>query len=111
MQAILTKYLGPTNHRGSRIKAWCERGSITIPLAYELSLEDRHRAAVDELLWKFAREDAARFQGTTEHDHHWGQYVTGATPNGYAHVLVNWRENVALILRKQANTFAAGDNK
>lgn len=30
MQAIQTKYLPATNYRGSRIKATCERGSLTI---------------------------------------------------------------------------------
>lgn len=29
-QAIQTKYLPATSFKGSRIKAWCERGSITI---------------------------------------------------------------------------------
>ncbi|TXH40544.1 MAG: hypothetical protein E6Q97_39425 [Desulfurellales bacterium] len=37
MQAIQTRYLGPTNSRGSRIKAWCDRGSITIPYPHHLS--------------------------------------------------------------------------
>lgn len=30
MQAITTKYLGPTNHRPSRIKAECDAGSLTL---------------------------------------------------------------------------------
>lgn len=30
MQAIVTKYLPATSTRPSRIKAWCDRGSITI---------------------------------------------------------------------------------
>ncbi|QOR55742.1 MAG: hypothetical protein YHS30scaffold667_38 [Phage 65_10] len=35
MQAIQTKYLGPTNLKGSRIKAWCDAGSLTISYPYE----------------------------------------------------------------------------
>lgn len=31
MQAIITKYLPPTQSRGSRIKASCQSGSITVP--------------------------------------------------------------------------------
>ena len=37
-QSITTKYLPPTNSRGSRIKATCEAGSVTIPYAYERSV-------------------------------------------------------------------------
>jgi hypothetical protein len=29
-QAIQTKWLGPTNFRGSRVKAFCEAGSLTM---------------------------------------------------------------------------------
>lgn len=29
-QAIVTKFLGPTNYRGSRVKATCQAGSVTI---------------------------------------------------------------------------------
>ena len=36
MQAIQTKYIGPTNTKGARIKAFCAAGSITIPYNYEL---------------------------------------------------------------------------
>ena len=40
MIAIQTKYLGPTNYRGSRIKAYtCNGHSLTI--AYDYSLDDK----------------------------------------------------------------------
>ena len=52
MQAIQTKYLPATNTRGSRIKATCDRGSITIPYPRELSGDEVHREAV-----RFARDD------------------------------------------------------
>ena len=58
MQSITTKYLPATNVRGSRIKASCERGSVTISYPHELSGDAVHCAAVDALLAKFAREDA-----------------------------------------------------
>ena len=46
MKAIQTRYLGPTNVRGSRIKAWAEGvGSLTIPYPHELSGEAVHRLA------------------------------------------------------------------
>lgn len=49
MQAIKTKYLAPTNHRGARIKATCDAKSITVSYAYELSIEENHRLAAIEL--------------------------------------------------------------
>jgi hypothetical protein len=52
MQAIQTKYFGPTNNRGSRIKAFCAAGSITISYPYELSGQACHRAAADTLIKK-----------------------------------------------------------
>ena len=51
MQTIITKYLGPTNHRGSRVKARQSASyagapkSITVDWDYSLSTEQNHRAA------------------------------------------------------------------
>lgn len=51
MQTIITKYLSPTNQRGSRIKASQSASylggpkSITIGWDYALSTEQNHRAA------------------------------------------------------------------
>ena len=53
MKAIRTKYLGPTDHRGSRIKADDYEGqSVTISYPYGLSGEDCHRKAADALCVK-----------------------------------------------------------
>lgn len=85
MQAIQSRYYPATDRRGSRIKAWCERGSIIIPYPQELSGAECHREAVRQLLAKFEAEDVARFGGG---DHHWGDFITGGLPGGdYAHVL------------------------
>ena len=81
-QAILSKYLPATNTRGSRIKATCERGSVTIPYPHELSGVACHRLAVDTLISKFRVEDGP--------DSSWSRrYVTGGTADGYAHVFVD----------------------
>ena len=55
--AIRTKFLGPTNYRGARIKATAmdtlsdERPiSITVPYDYSASTEARHREAAEALL-------------------------------------------------------------
>jgi hypothetical protein len=52
MQAIQTRYLGPTNSRGARIKAWAAAGSITIAYPYELSGQACHRMAAEALALK-----------------------------------------------------------
>ena len=53
MIAIQTKYLGATNHKPSRIKAFTSNGhSCTISLAYELSNEKLHFEAVKALISK-----------------------------------------------------------
>lgn len=68
MQAIRTKYLAATNFRGCRIKAVCERGTITISYPVELisypfalSGDACHVAAADALVAKFVKEDAERY--------------------------------------------------
>ena len=56
MQAIITKYLSPTNFSGSRIKATAhtgQGGSLTIPWDYALDTSANHRAAAIALAHKF----------------------------------------------------------
>jgi hypothetical protein len=82
MQAIQTRFMPCTNTRGSRIKASCERGSITIPYPHELSGNDIHRAAVDALVARFCAEDAEKY-GTKVEDNPWrSEYVTGFLADG-----------------------------
>lgn len=53
--AIMTKYLGPTNFRPGRIKAWAKSGgtlSVTIPYPHELSLSEAHASAALALMAK-----------------------------------------------------------
>lgn len=72
MQAILTKYLGPTDHRGSRIAAWCDGGRLTIPFPYGKNDEDAFRMAAEALRDKLFGPD--------------GHLIAGATPEGYVFV-------------------------
>jgi hypothetical protein len=51
-QAIETKFLGPTNFRGSRIKASAQAGSITVSYDHALSSEENHTAAARALASK-----------------------------------------------------------
>lgn len=52
MQAIQTKFLGPTNTRGSRIKATCWLTSIIIAWDHSLNVEENHHAAIEALICK-----------------------------------------------------------
>lgn len=52
MQAIITKYLGPTNTKGSRIKATCAAGSITKGYDNALDSDENHRAVAEALCKK-----------------------------------------------------------
>lgn len=63
MQAIITKYLPATNHRGSWIKATSFSGSITKPYEYEYSTSDNHRIAANTLMMKFGWEKTSKIIG------------------------------------------------
>jgi len=82
MQAIVTKYLPCTNTRGSRIKAWCERGSITIPYPHELGSDFKHRSAAEALCRKFAQEDAKKYGSTVEGNPWLRPMIEGGLPRG-----------------------------
>lgn len=77
-QAIVTKFLGATNHTGSRIKATAYAGSITVGYKDELSNEENHSEAAKLLAKKYGWD--------TKND-----YVGGSMPNecGYIFVAVN----------------------
>lgn len=51
-QAITTKFLGPTNHRGARIKATAAAGTITIDWDYSINSDRNHDAAAKALAAK-----------------------------------------------------------
>jgi hypothetical protein len=53
MQAILVKYYGPTNTRGTRLTARAEAGSVTLPREYGLNVDDDARRVAAALCEKF----------------------------------------------------------
>ena len=64
MKAIECKYLAPTDHRGSRIKATAGKGiSITIPYPYELSHEHVYEAAALALIEKMGWQAEGKIKG------------------------------------------------
>ena len=52
MQAILTKFHGPTNIRGSRISATCAGGRVIVPYPHDLSGQECHEYAAKKLVNK-----------------------------------------------------------
>ena len=71
--AIQTRYLGPTNHRGSRIKAYTDSGrSVTIECESAKSSEENHRTAASALMAKMGWTD---------------DLIEGGTHEGYVYVM------------------------
>ena len=79
MQAIVTKYLGPTNYRGARVKAMAQAGSVTIPWDDALDVDTNHEAAAVAL--------CAKLKWTTENGHK-GRWNGGGSPDGNGNVYV-----------------------
>jgi len=79
MIAIETRFLGPTNHRGSRIVARCMESlptrKVTIECADAQSIEANHKAAAIALIIKL---------GWTKS--YYPSWVMGASERGYVFV-------------------------
>ena len=70
-QAIETKYYGPTNHLGSRIRAKAQAGTRWVSYDYALGAQGSHVAAA---------------KAFAEHYGWSGRWFGGATADGYAFV-------------------------
>jgi len=82
MQAIITKYIGPTDTKAARIKATCASGSKTVAWDHAWDTGANHRIAAVELATKLGLIGFG-----------FGQLESGDLPNGtYAHVIVNGRD-------------------
>ncbi len=75
MQAIVTKWLGPTNTKGSRIKVKCQAGTMIVPWDSGLGVEENHKAAAAILIAKLGWDQDC-----------YGKWHAGALPDdtGYA---------------------------
>lgn len=73
-QAIVTKYLGPTDSRDPRIKARAQAGSTVVDWDDALSIEANHAAAARALAVKFDWR---------------GGFVGGAMPDGSGYCFVS----------------------
>lgn len=84
MQAIVTKFIPPTDHRGSRVVARAESGlKLVWDWDHRSDVEENHRAAAIALCRKF---------GWLGPRHLKSQIATGAIyGGGYAHVFCTRR--------------------
>lgn len=84
MQAIQTKYLSPTNHRGSRIKAWCAARRLVVPWDHALDPEANHQAAALKLqvLMGWAEKNYLVGGVIPNGDYAWVQLARGGTETG-----------------------------
>jgi hypothetical protein len=53
MQAIVTKFIAPSSIKGSRIKATCQAGSITLPWDHAQGPRGNHTAAALALATRY----------------------------------------------------------
>jgi hypothetical protein len=73
MQAITTKFHGPTDSRGSRVTARCQARRMTVGWDHALDSEANHARAAEQL---------ARKLGWS------GRWIGGALPDGTGNVFV-----------------------
>ncbi len=78
MQAVRTKYFGPGNVRGARVKATCAARSIAVPWNHALNSEANHRAAAERLITVLG----------WNREEYYGRLFSGQLADGsYVHVL------------------------
>ena len=68
MQAIVTKFICPSNVKGSRIKATAQAGSVTLHWDHALDPDADHCSAAITLANKL--------------DWNYGEWISGALPDG-----------------------------
>jgi hypothetical protein len=73
-QAIRTRYVGPTNVKGSRIIAKCEAASVRVSYDDGLNVEENHRAAMlalrERMGWN-GPDDTDMIPGVFDGDWYW----------------------------------------
>lgn len=74
LQSIQTKFLGPTNTKGARVKAFSVHGSVTIHWNYSKNVIENHIAAAEALAAK--------------HDWDKGRWYIGSSAKGHGYVFV-----------------------
>lgn len=65
-QSITTKFLGPTNRTGARVKASAPAGSVIVPWNHGLSQTQNHIAAAECLIRKLGWGDVWAVGGSAD---------------------------------------------
>ncbi len=91
-QAITTKYIGPTNVKGSRVKATAAAGSVTLHWDDSLNPDNNHTAAALALANKFGW--SGRWHGGGNPDGRGNVYVveTGDNQDGFICLPITTKE-------------------
>lgn len=76
IQAVTTRFAGPTNHRGSRVLVRAQAGCMIVSWDHALGVEENHEAAAKAYLQKMGWD---KFDGT---------WHGGALPEGHGNVFV-----------------------
>jgi hypothetical protein len=63
LQAIETKYIGPSNVKGSRIHAFCAAGSVYMYYRHEFDTPENHHLAACKLMKKLGWDEHSRILG------------------------------------------------
>jgi hypothetical protein len=77
MQAIVTKWLQPTDTKGSRIKVKCQVKSIIVSWDSGLGVEENHKAAARVLIEKLGWNQGC-----------YGKWYAGALPDSSGYAIV-----------------------
>jgi hypothetical protein len=85
-QAIETKYLPATDYKGSRIKATCDRGSLTVSFNHDLDANENHIAAAKALVAQFIAEDAEKYGSNADKNPRAKPFLSGGLKNTVCHV-------------------------
>lgn len=100
MRTIETKYLGPTTHRGSRIKASLggsmpSKPTITVGWDYSIDAEENHEKACAALALRLDADHIERYGAPGNYAE--GVWCGGHTANGMAWIFIQPREAVRII--------------
>lgn len=90
MQKIDIKFLPATNTKGSRLKAYCERGSITLSCPDDLHRDKWAEYMVKHLVAKFIKEDENRYHSDPSANPWAGPWVVGENKGYWSAVNVRY---------------------
>lgn len=113
MQAIITKYVPPTMTKPGRVKAICERGSLTISWDHGKDAGENHRAVCDALCDRFDAEDREKYK-TLSHGEKWSwsrPKASGQLPSGeyvFCFIPDRFFERTAILTPKAAQKAGKG---